>query len=293
MHRAGRATRKAAIRAGLLVANDFGYMHQKILLGLSLLAGGCQLVSGADGFDFTPATAPAVGGAGGTAPEGGGGGEPIECLAPEHCPGEQTTCALRTCDANKCGADAAPAGTACTEDEGAMCNGRGQCVACLETAHCAQSEVCDQQTCVPAACADDALSGEETDIDCGGSECIACDNDKNCLVATDCQSRYCSTVCSACDNDDQCMGAAGTFCDAGDCVPRRPLGEVCQGANQCASGHCVDGVCCDGGCGGICRACHIAKTGVTSGMCTFIGDGNDPDEECLLMVCDGNGGCRL
>jgi hypothetical protein len=294
MHRAGRATRKAAIRAGPRVANDSGHMHHKFLIGLSLLvaAGACQLVSGADEFDFTPGTTSA-GGGGAPIHEGGGGGALIECLAPDDCPGEQSTCAFRTCVESMCSIDAAPAGTACSESEGAMCNGIGNCVACLETDHCAPTDICDQQVCVPAACADDALSGEETDVDCGGPECTACENDKSCLVATDCQSLYCSGVCSACENDGHCMAAAGTFCDAGACAPLRQLGEACQGANQCESGNCVDGVCCDSDCGGTCRACHIAKTGVASGTCTYIPNGNDPDQECLLTVCNGNGGCTL
>ena len=45
-----------------------------------------------------------------------------------------------------------------------------------------------------------------------------------------------------------------------------------------------DGVCCNEACEGTCRACHVDKTGVESGVCTIVKDGFDPDEECEAAV---------
>jgi hypothetical protein len=52
-----------------------------------------------------------------------------QCQTGADCPGSDTTCATRTCTAGVCGVSDAPMGTPCTEDDGAACDGSGNCTA--------------------------------------------------------------------------------------------------------------------------------------------------------------------
>jgi len=46
------------------------------------------------------------------------------------------------------------------------------------------------------ACADGRVTGDETDVDCGGTECDPCVSGRSCVEATDCESGVCTTdVC--------------------------------------------------------------------------------------------------
>ena len=73
-----------------------------------------------------------------------------------------------------------------------------------------------------------------------------------------------ATACNGnCTADSDCT--AGNWCSGGVCIPLLGPGQVCGGANQCASQHCVDGVCCDTACNGQCEAC--AEPG-SVGTCT-------------------------
>ncbi len=75
-----------------------------------------------------------------------------------------------------------------------------------------------------------------------------------------CQATACGATCVA---DADC--AAGNWCSAGSCVPQKPAGSVCGGANQCATGVCADGVCCGGACNGQCESCNLpGKAGTCS-----------------------------
>jgi hypothetical protein len=72
-----------------------------------------------------------------------------------------------------------------------------------------------------------------------------------------------------------------------DATGGRPNGEGCSGGPECASGYCVDGVCCNEPCEGRCRACDRNR-----GTCTPHPAGSDPEQECGLYTCDGQGYCR-
>lgn len=47
-------------------------------------------------------------------------------------------------------------------------------------------------------CNDREINGDETDVDCGGSVCAPCEQDKMCLVDTDCQSGKCDPETKTC-----------------------------------------------------------------------------------------------
>ena len=77
-------------------------------------------------------------------------------------------------------------------------------------------------------------------------------------------------------------------------VERKPLAETCNSGGECASNNCVDGYCCDSACGWVCTSCALPGQ---EGLCSLVGAGDDPDEECpganaCGSTCDGNGACE-
>ncbi|MBW2527973.1 MAG: hypothetical protein JRI23_27580 [Deltaproteobacteria bacterium] len=270
------------------------------LASIAAVAALAMAASCTQDFDqfFEGTTAPTTTTPTGTGGSGGGSGE---CAAPEDCDGTDTTCQQRTCVNEVCGTSYANAGTACTEDGGAVCDGTGSCVECTNETHCDTNEVCDDNSCVASACVNDTQDGEETDVDCGGPDCNPCVNTETCLLARDCVSRFCDSssgagggggsgsgdsVCAPCVNDIDCSGATDTWCntnvDDGSCVDKTPDGGACSGANQCQSGFCPpgDNVCCDTTCQQTCRACLQSKTGTADGTCDYVTADTDPDAEC-------------
>jgi cysteine-rich repeat protein len=114
---------------------------------------------------------------------------------------------------------------------------------------------------IPAApfpCFDEALSDGETDVDCGGVCTQGCEDEKNCLVGSDCISKVCEA------------NAAGLL----KCVTP-PCGDGDKtGTETCDDGNTADG----DGCSAICRV----ETGYT---CTGEGIGScTEDDECALMT---------
>jgi hypothetical protein len=68
----------------------------------------------------------------------------------------------------------------------------------------------------PLTCTDKVKSGDETDVDCGGS-CTPCPIDKACLVASDCASKGCvEKTCRECaPGTTQCTGKKQSTCNNG------------------------------------------------------------------------------
>ncbi|NUQ71957.1 MAG: protein kinase [Polyangiaceae bacterium] len=181
----------------------------------------------------------------------------------------------------------------------------------------------------PPSCSDRIRNNTETDVDCGG-QCPPCSVQQACRAASDCRSFVCASgTCRACGRPEDCP--RGMACRAGACVwvssasdagPSEPArdassdtsmdastdasvsteqledagpssgskknGEKCAVMNECQSGFCIDGVCCNSACTGTCVACNL-RTFI--GMCAEIPFGYDPDKECGLKVCDGDGAC--
>lgn len=200
---------------------------------------------------------------------------------------------------------------------------------CTTDAECGPSEVCEQSTCLDAACVNGVQDGNESDVDCGAN-CLPCTNGETCNAASDCASGFCDdgsgtgggdagggdaggsdaggndaggsapsddAVCAPCASDGDCAGSDGTYCDGGACVPQKDLGESCDAHTQCDSGFCPeDGVCCDANCNGSCEACTEAATGEADGTCAPVMLGLDPDGECAAddpASCGASGdGCN-
>jgi hypothetical protein len=102
--------------------------------------------------------------------------------------------------------------------------------------------VCSERkhVCLPKACRDFMLSGNESAIDCGGPQCDACEAGKDCERNQDCISGRCETndrfICLSDDCDGKNCGSS-PFC------PRCPVGSKCEHDAQCQTDHCDSGVC--------------------------------------------------
>ncbi|MBL9037332.1 MAG: hypothetical protein JNG84_02350 [Archangium sp.] len=170
-----------------------------------------------------------------------------------------------TC-ATKCGVDAG-------------CGGNGDCT----------SGVCNltAQRCATSTCGDGARSGDESDIDCGGSCTVKCGLDAGCAMSSDCANAgVCHTtrnrcVVSACfdgarstgETDIDCGGTCGGCgLDAGCSMDTNCISGICNGSQQrCVATRCEDGLKngqeTDVDCSGSCAACTVGKQCATGPNC--------------------------
>lgn len=210
--------------------------------------------------------------------------------------------------------------------------GAGGSDECTTDAECGLGEVCEQSTCLDAACVNGIQDGNESDVDCG-ADCLPCENGETCGSPSDCASGFCDdgsgagggdvgggdagggdaggagggdvgggapsgdAVCAPCNGDADCTDTDGTYCSEGTCIPQKELGESCDAHTQCDSGFCPeDGVCCNANCIGSCQACTEAATGEADGTCAPVTMGTDPDGECAAedpTTCGASGeGCN-
>ncbi len=126
------------------------WASRPLYLSCAAAAGGfvaCNLVAGFPDFEIVDDPTTAAGGAGAHAGSGGAAGGSEKCTTPEQCSGEDTTCATRTCDNGTCGFDYALSGTACTDNQGAQCDGQGQCVECVSADQCSSPKTCISGWC--------------------------------------------------------------------------------------------------------------------------------------------------
>lgn len=130
-------------------------------------------------------------------------------------------------------------------DDGTGCGG-----ACdgVERLGCTYPD--NQVECRSAACVSGVatLSGVCT----GGGACTRLQQQTCDVVGCHSDGVRCGADCS---EDSDCSGA-NTYCSAGICVDKEPMGAVCGSDDHCESGYCVDGVCCDRACSGRCEACN-------------------------------------
>jgi hypothetical protein len=217
---------------------------------------------------------------------------------------------------------------------GQVCNGDAQCA----TSHCVDGVCCG--TACTATCqrcdlpgflglCNNIPSGQDPDNECSGTgvcngaaacaqpQGSTCGADLEC-VGAQCEDGRCCNLdcpgpCRRCDQGGSsgtcvnvgvgqmpsgCNGA-GQACDAGgNCA--KSNGTTCGSNAECATGNCVDGVCCESTCLGLCKACSNSKTGQGDGLCKFVPDKQDPDNECSGPCnmgdgdncCNGDGTCQ-
>ncbi|MEM9070803.1 MAG: hypothetical protein AAGE52_20005 [Myxococcota bacterium] len=149
------------------------------------------------------------------------------------------------------------------------------------------------------SCADGVISGDESDIDCGGS-CGPCMEGERCLAFSDCMSGVCAEgMCAGPNCFDGLQNGDETDVDCGGACEACDDGAGCDEGADCASGVCSMGLCAgpacddevrngdesDRDCGGSCAPCE------TGGRCTMPADCSSElceEEVCLDAGC-GNG----
>lgn len=162
-------------------------------------------------------------------------------------------------------------GTACTVNNGKLCDEEGNCVQCLAHADCSPSgSFCDPGSKTCFRCNDGKKNGDETDVDCGGNFCPKCAQGKACIGTSNCSTGFCvdGFCCdSSCDGtcetcslpgatgqcnfipkygedpsyglSDSCLARDNLACTGlGGC--KGILGLQCTGPSQCASQYCAD-----------------------------------------------------
>ncbi|MBI4450496.1 hypothetical protein HY642_00850 [Candidatus Woesearchaeota archaeon] len=176
---------------------------------------------------------------------------------------------------------------------GSTCPKCGDDEACDVNNDC-QSNFCSGCTkatkkCGPAVgpqCTDCTKNGNETDIDCGVSPCLDCDDGKACLNNGNCKSNFCDSVTHTCQKRPTCFDGiknqleTGIDCGGGVC-PKCDLRAKCTNNADCISKLCdtASKTCienpqpnCNNGakdatnqesdidCGGLCTTCENGKS---------------------------------
>ena len=84
-------------------------------------------------------------------------------------------------------------------------------------------------TPVPAHCNNNVTDEDETDLNCGGTVCLGCENGKRCLLDSDCLSNYCdSNICKEASCTDGKQNGFETGVDCGGDCEGCPVGEGCR-----------------------------------------------------------------
>ncbi|HEY4106710.1 MAG TPA: hypothetical protein VGM44_22575, partial [Polyangiaceae bacterium] len=126
----------------------------------------------------------------------------------------------------------------------------GTCPGCAPGGTCVVNNDCLNNQCIAgicqdASCTDSALSGSETDVDCGGGACTGCSAGLRCVINRDCASGVCLTgACAQASCSDKVLNQDETDVDCGGsscpaCVP----GQHCKLPTDCAGGDCTGGLC--------------------------------------------------
>jgi cysteine-rich repeat protein len=246
---------------------------------------------------------------------GGGGGTETTATGGSGAGGSSTTSSTggsTSCspvdDGNACTADVCsggqpvhedkPAGTACAQDGGALCDGKGTCVECLGAPDCPDGASCSEGFCVTPGCEDGAQNGGETDVDCGGIDCKPCLPDEHCLTNTDCFSKVCkgrTCLAPACGDGvkngrtEQCDDGNATNGDGCDvnCTFSACGNGAIGGEEECDDGNFLNGDGCD-------KNCTLTSCGndiQTEGEECDDGNavsGDGCDSNCTITYC-GNG----
>ena len=97
-------------------------------------------------------------------------------------------------------------------------------------------------------CGDNLQNGQESDVDCGGSQCGQCADGKRCKINGDCQANSCiGGLCgkpmqASCQDGAKNGGETDTDCGGLDC-PQCAEGLRCVNNSDCQTGRCAGGRC--------------------------------------------------
>ncbi|TXD38701.1 hypothetical protein FRC96_07110 [Lujinxingia vulgaris] len=130
-------------------------------------------------------------------------------------------------------------------------------------------------------CEDGVQNGEETGVDCGGSECEACEPGQGCEGAGDCASGLCQ--------DKVCVGVGceGVACDDGEACYRGQCYAACDESAECgAEERCFEGACTALSCDDvICADAETCYRGVCYAACQDASGCSEEGAECVEGSC--------
>jgi len=111
--------------------------------------------------------------------------------------------------------------------------------ACEGAPDCA-SALCRDGKCNEVVPADGVKSGDETDIDCGGTQAPACADNKGCVIGADCTSSVCKVgLCAPPSPTDGVTNGDETGLDCGGVkAPKCPPGQGCLSSADCDKVKC-------------------------------------------------------
>jgi hypothetical protein len=166
----------------------------------------------------------------------------------------------------------------CAEEPPSSCGRDGACDGARACRRYPAGSVCVAGSCQVAT--------ERSARLCDGQGVCQPETVKSCAPA-ECIGDACAPPCAT---DPDCP--AGRYCDKGTCRTQSEQGVPCTRDAQCGSGFCTDGVCCSMACKDTCYSCN--QPGAV-GVCKPVGEGEDPDNECLVQAigtCGNLGGCN-
>ena len=164
----------------------------------------------------------------------------VQCATGADCPGQDTDCSTRTCEAGVCGQDVAPAGTSCDDNSGVVCDGAGVCVECVSHADCEASDSCVDNTCVDTTCSPGSQrpcytgpqGTENVGVCRGGTQ--TCLQDGSGYGS--CEGEVVPSVETCNGEDDDCDGVIDNdVAGVGDSCTTGLLGVCAEGTLQCRS----------------------------------------------------------
>ncbi|MBI2128638.1 hypothetical protein HYU07_00215 [Candidatus Woesearchaeota archaeon] len=163
-----------------------------------------------------------------------------DCLS-GYCPNSTKKCANPSCN------DDIRNGDETDIDCGGSCSDCPEGKKCIQDNDCATNLKCKSGICKKNidSCKDAKLSGDETDIDCGGG-CDPCSPDKNCLSNSDCKTNYCSPnkkcINQTCSDNVKNNDETDKDCGGSNC-PKCHVGKTCLISRDCATNYCLNSQC--------------------------------------------------
>lgn len=90
--------------------------------------------------------------------------------------------------------------------DGMECHQGGCYVPCEDEGDCEAGQSCHKgEVCLTPSCEDGLVTGDQSDVDCGGSECGPCGDEQSCNEDADCQDNLCSSEGQCLDCNPQAV----------------------------------------------------------------------------------------
>jgi hypothetical protein len=239
------------------------------------------------------------GGQGGATTGTGGSGGTTMCANPGECPGDDTECRVRTCEAGVCGITNMPAGTALTDQVVGdcleqTCDGMGESNATpLDTDIPEDNIVCTTDACNGGVASNAAKAIGAT---CNGtSHCNAASECVECVIDANCASMVCNMTtftCAAASCGDGAQNGNETDLNCGGSCPPCATGDGCLIDADCESNLCTGTTCAESCTDGIANQdeTDVDCGGFTCGPCA-IGQDCIDDFDCANDNCSVAGVC--